>query len=80
MGDFTGFITAIDNCSTVGGEAQDIAIGTTFAAGGPYPVILSITDDFNNTATCSFNITVVDNSAPEINCPNNSSVAADIQL
>ena len=78
MGDFTGFITAIDNCSTVGGEAQDIAIGTTFAAGGPYPVILSITDDFNNTATCSFNITVVDNIAPEINCPINQGVAADI--
>jgi gliding motility-associated-like protein len=78
MGDFTGFITAIDNCSTVTGEAQDIAIGTTFAAGGPYPVILSITDDFNNTATCSFNITVVDNTAPVINCPNNSGVAANI--
>jgi len=78
MGDFTGFITAIDNCSAVAGEAQDIAIGDTLAAGGPYPVILSITDDFNNAATCSFNITVVDNTAPTINCPNNSSVAADI--
>ena len=78
MGDFTGFITAIDNCSTVAGEAQDIAIGATFVAGGPYPVILSITDDFNNTAACAFNITVVDNTAPTINCPNNSSVAADI--
>lgn len=78
MGDFTGFIAAIDNCTATTGETQNIAIGTTFATGGPYPVILSITDDFNNTATCSFNITVVDNTAPVINCPNNPSVAADI--
>ena len=77
MGDFTGFITAIDNCSATTLETQDVAIGTAFAAGGPYPIILSITDDFNNAATCSFNITVVDNNAPEINCPNNSNVAAD---
>jgi len=77
MGDFTGFITATDNCTTVGGQTQDIAIGTTLAAGGPYPVVLSITDDFNNTSTCSFNITVVDNTAPVINCPNNPDVAAD---
>jgi len=77
MGDFTGFITAIDNCSATTVETQDVAIGTAFAAGGPYPIILSITDDFNNAATCPFNITVVDNSAPEINCPNNSNVAAD---
>lgn len=78
MEDFTGFITAIDNCSTTTGETQDIPIGTAFAAGGPYPVMLSITDDFNNTASCSFNITVVDNTAPVINCPNNSNVASDI--
>ena len=78
MGDFTGFITAVDNCTTAAGETQDVAIGTTFTAGGSYPVILSITDDFSNTATCSFNITVVDNTAPIINCPNNPSVAADI--
>ena len=78
MGDFTGFITAIDNCTTSAGETKDIAIGTTLAAGGPYPVILSITDDFSNTTTCSFNITVVDNTAPVIDCPNNPDVAADV--
>ncbi len=78
MGDFTGFITAIDNCSNVAAETQDIAIGTTFTSGGPYPVILSIADDFNNTATCSFNITVVDNTAPDLNCPGNQDVIANI--
>ena len=78
MEDFTGFISASDNCSTPTGESQDIAIGTALVAGGPYPVVLSIFDDYSNTSTCTFNIMVVDNTAPVINCPNNSSVAADI--
>lgn len=78
MGDFTGFITATDNCTGISGETQDITIGNSFAAGGPYPVLLSVTDDFNNTTTCSFNITVVDNTAPVLNCPSNPAVAADI--
>ena len=69
MEDFTGFISAIDNCSTVAGESQDVTIGTALAVGGPYPVVLSIMDDSSNISTCTFNIMVVDNTAPTNKLP-----------
>ncbi|MBI1851915.1 MAG: HYR domain-containing protein, partial [Planctomycetes bacterium] len=47
--------------------------GATFGF-GPTTVNCSATDDFGNTATCSFGVTVVDTTAPAISCPANRTV------
>ncbi|MBK7936741.1 MAG: HYR domain-containing protein [Lewinellaceae bacterium] len=38
---------------------------------GPNTITLTVTDFNSNTATCTSTVTVVDNSAPVVNCPNN---------
>ena len=40
-----------------------------FALGGPHQVTCTATDDSNNSASCSFNVTVQDTTPPSITCP-----------
>ena len=68
-------LSVSDNCAgaitptqTAGG-----ASGTVFPV-GVTPVSFTATDNNNNTATCSFNVTVVDSEVPTIVCPVNVSV------
>lgn len=61
--------TATDPCSDVTvTQTQGPASGSTFPAGAT-AVEFTATDEFGNTATCSFTITVVDDSPPLIACP-----------
>src|SRR5206468_1380667 len=60
--------SASDNCH-VASFAPDHAPGSTFQKGTTL-VTYTATDDAGNTETCSFNVTVVDNTLPVItNCP-----------
>ena len=65
--------TATDNCDT------DITIesshdsGDTFL-GGTTTVTYTATDDFNNSTTCSFDVTVADNIPPAFLCPSDVTV------
>jgi HYR domain/Galactose oxidase, central domain len=60
--------TASDNCH-VASLSPDHASGSTFPM-GETTVTYTATDDAGNTATCSFKVTVVDNTLPVItNCP-----------
>ncbi|MFN9799772.1 MAG: HYR domain-containing protein, partial [Bacteroidota bacterium] len=59
----------IDNCA----DAQTIQLAG-IAPGGLFPVgttvnTFEVTDASGNTATCSFNVTVVDNEQPVFECP-----------
>ena len=67
--------TASDNCSAV--------LTSTHISGSLFPVgvttvTYTATDPANNTASCSFTVTVTDNQLPVIsNCPTNISVNSD---
>ncbi len=61
--------TATDNCSSpIVGLVSGITIGTE-AAAGFYSNTYMATDAAGNTATCSFDITIVENIDPVIACP-----------
>ncbi len=61
-----------DNCSAA--TISNNFNNTTTLAGAVFPkgttvVVWTVTDGSNNTATCSFGVTVVDNQPPVITCP-----------
>ncbi|MFT6013055.1 MAG: hypothetical protein ACI860_000760 [Chitinophagales bacterium] len=73
--DYTGMATASDNCitSTI---SQLPAIGTIVNI-GPTIVTLTVTDGSNNTASCTFEVLVTDNTTPNISCPGNQTGSVD---
>ncbi|MGI2336902.1 MAG: HYR domain-containing protein, partial [Dehalogenimonas sp.] len=66
--------TATDNCSAVVTYSQDP--GTLFPV-GTTTVTATATDPANNTDVCTFTVTVTDNEAPDISCPENITQTAD---
>ena len=52
--------------------------GVGFPAVGTHTNTWQVTDAAGNTATCSFNVTVIDNEDPVISCPPNITVSNDI--
>ncbi|NPD86980.1 HYR domain-containing protein [Lentimicrobium sp. L6] len=63
--DFTGQVTATDNCTASPSITQSPSIGSTLGL-GTTTITLTATDGSGNTATCTVNQTVVDNTAPTI--------------
>lgn len=66
-----------DNCD---GATTTLISG--IGSGGEFPLgthteVYEVTDASGNTATCSFEITVEDNEAPEFNCPGDITMPAD---
>ena len=63
-----------DNC----GIASMTPSPASFNCGSasPQTVTLTVTDFAGNTATCTTNVTIVDNLPPVVNCPNNIVAAA----
>ncbi len=60
---------AVDDCGTaLSPSSQSHAPGATFNI-GTTPVTYTFTDAVGNTATCSFNVTIIDNTLPTITCP-----------
>jgi hypothetical protein len=58
-----------DNCPTpVTSQTAGQASGTLFPVGTTLQTFL-VTDAAGNTASCSFNVTVIDNEAPVLTCP-----------
>jgi len=66
-----------DNCT--GGTLTSVPVnGSTFPVGPPTTVIYTATDAAGNSASCSFTVTVVDNTPPAFStCPTDITVAAD---
>ncbi|WP_321288484.1 HYR domain-containing protein [uncultured Sunxiuqinia sp.] len=77
--DFTGDVTASDNCTTVGNLVitQSPAAGTTVTT-GVNVVTIAVTDQAGNETSCDVNFTVVDNTDPVItSCATAESADAD---
>ncbi|WP_321288486.1 Ig-like domain-containing protein [uncultured Sunxiuqinia sp.] len=77
--DFTGDVTASDNCTTVGNLVitQSPAAGTTVTT-GVNVVTITVTDQASNETSCDVNFTVVDNTDPVItSCATAESADAD---
>jgi hypothetical protein len=73
--DFTGLVTATDNCDTNVAITQSPAVGTVLT-GSTHTITLTATDDSGNTDICSFVITLKDQTNPVIStCPANMDVA-----
>ncbi len=62
--------TVSDNCDQSLDFDSDHQSGEMFGTGTTTVTYLAI-DDFNNTATCTFSITVPDSLPPVLTCPNN---------
>ena len=73
---YTSLATASDNCDTSLTITQSPAAGTTIS--GTQTVTLKATDDAGNMQQCTFNVTVVDNTAPTVNCPADITVNNDL--
>ncbi len=61
---------AFDNCSAVPVLTHSRASGTVFPIGAT-TVTSTATDAGGNTVSCSFNVSIVDNQEPAIQCPDN---------
>jgi hypothetical protein len=74
-------ITGSDNCdatpqvSCVTGAGVVVSSGSSFPV-GTTTVTCTLKDKFNNTAQCSFKVTVVDNEAPVLSLPSDQTVCA----
>ncbi len=68
--DYTGSLTATDNCDLSLSITQSPVSGTTIS-GATNPVTLTATDDAGNYSQVSFNVAVVDNTNPVITSVHN---------
>jgi len=68
--------TATDNCDPTPTVVCDPASGSTFAL-GTTTVSCTATDASGNTASCTFTVTVVDTTPPQISCPADVTLVAD---
>ncbi len=66
--------TASDNCDQTLDVSADYNSGNSFGTGTTTVTYLAV-DDFNNTATCTFDITVPDVEPPTLTCPANITVS-----
>ncbi len=71
--DFTGDVTAIDNCDNNLTIFQTPEAGSLIS-GDSNIVLLTAMDDANNSSDVSFKIDVLDNTAPTIVCPDNQTI------
>jgi hypothetical protein len=74
LASYTAATTANDNCTANPSKTQSPLSGTIIT--GSQIVTLTATDGANNSATCTFTVTVADQTAPSITCPANATVPA----
>ncbi|NQX96257.1 MAG: HYR domain-containing protein [Flavobacteriales bacterium] len=80
LADYTGVagVFATDNCTALPQITQSPVAGTTISgAGTVQTVTLTATDASGNTANCTFDVTVVDNTNPTITCPGNQTASVN---
>ena len=72
---YTSLATAADNCTEVT-VSQVPAPGTVVGLGST-TIVLTVTNGASNTATCNFDVFVVDTISPTINCPADQSIVLE---
>lgn len=65
-----------DNCSAT--LSSNFSPGVVFNVGTTTLITYTLEDPAGNTATCSFNIGVIDNEDPTMSCPSNNTVQTDL--
>lgn len=76
--DYRSLANAADNCGVAPTITQSPAVGTVLTTiGTVQSITLTATDKFGNARNCSFNITLKDNIAPVITCPDDFDVYSD---
>jgi gliding motility-associated-like protein len=73
LDDLSGYITVFDNCDPNVTITQSPLVGTLFNIGDDPFISFNVTDITGNTSVCSYRISVIDSTAPVINCPSNQS-------
>ncbi|GEQ85770.1 hypothetical protein ULMS_12780 [Patiriisocius marinistellae] len=73
--DYSGLVTASDNCANPVSLTQSPAPGTIVGTGITLVTVSAF--DGTNTTDCTFNITVIDDIAPVIICPLDQNESAD---
>ncbi|MBB3838370.1 hypothetical protein FHS57_002375 [Runella defluvii] len=71
---YTSLAVASDNCG-IKSVIQSPQVGTVIS--GASTVIIRVTDNRNNSASCSFTVVVVDNTPPNVTCPNTQTLSLD---
>lgn len=79
MVDFTGSASATDNCSLSGTiNLTQVPVAGMNVSSGTHVITITAEDEENNLATCQFNVTVDDNTAPIISdCGANPTIYVD---
>jgi beta-lactam-binding protein with PASTA domain len=73
---FTGNVTATDNCGAAGLVITQSPVAGTMVGTGTTNVTITVKDAANNSSTCTTTFTVTDNTAPSITCPSNITLSA----
>jgi hypothetical protein len=76
MPDMTSMTTASDNCTSISMDQMPPA-GTIMTNNSSSTVTMTVTDGSGNTADCTFNVIVEDNTDPSITCPANQTANMD---
>ena len=78
LSDYTGSATTADNCDAAPVVTQSPVAGTVISGSGTVQTVtLTSTDASGNFSTCTFDVTIVDVTAPSIVCPANTTENAD---
>lgn len=77
LSNYAAAATAMDNCTASPVKTQSPIAGTLIGLGAT-TVTLRATDAGSNSATCSFAVTVTDQTLPNLTCPANTTVAANV--
>lgn len=79
LGDLTGLVTATDNCSPSGMLSySQFPLAGTILSTGSQSITIQVVDEAGNTANCSFDLDVTDQTAPTFDvCPPTQSVLVD---
>ena len=76
---FLNSINLNDNCDPSPSFTQSVTIGDTLTGlGFQQSIILTTSDSYGNTTSCSFIVTLTDTASPEIICPDTQYVDLDL--
>ncbi|MBI5916014.1 MAG: HYR domain-containing protein, partial [Bacteroidetes bacterium] len=80
LGDWTNAAITSDNCTASGNISvtQTPPASTVMSCNNAQTVVLTADDGKGNTASCSFTVTLKDNTPPTITCPPNQTVTGTI--
>ncbi|MFT5777885.1 MAG: hypothetical protein ACI837_000833, partial [Crocinitomicaceae bacterium] len=78
IGDYTSLALPLDNCSAVGAITVSQSPLPGLTIGGTQAVTITVVDESSNSATCTFDVNIIDLIAPGITCPGPQTVGTTI--